>query len=367
MINLKRVFVFIAAVLFGTTINAQTSYRDITTGTTISNGISLGFLSKTIPLPPGEWIVTNRIDGVIPLTGGRSNSAPKISLTLINSKPAENPIFALVVTFTPNSIRIRWGGNQCKSSDSESVVNDFGNDENALTYFCAKTYQVRDLKDRVATAKDSTRKWTKDNLTSLANRLDSIPNNALVVEIYGNQHLEKSFSYTFFMKREGDIFKNTAYARQVSDWVQESGYVFKKILLNENAEFTLPRISVTNLGQEAAPTTLDAASQIQKIIQITNGLTSTPVGVFTKSNGFAYQSDALFCDDLKWGINITSQIISLTASGKSFEDSTLELLGKKSENALRYETFGRIVQKLKPYADAASVGTQCGISLDFMK
>ena len=236
MPRLSKYFVAGLFVLSCTLATAQTSYKDIEVGTVLQTGIGLGAFTKPLPLPEGEWLVINKRVETLNLTGGSVSSAPRIVLTLKNNQPA-SAVFAIVMSFTPDSIRINWGNNKCELSVPKSFADDFGYSPSAMLYVCAKASTFDKFKNTVATTPENNNRWIKSNLTALAAYVDEVPDSALFVDVYGNRFGGKSISYTFLVKREGEISDDVAYTQFMKGWTHAAGQTLEKVLDNSSASF----------------------------------------------------------------------------------------------------------------------------------
>lgn len=100
----------LAALLAAGASQAQVDYSDIKAGTMLDGkGIRIGAFIKPVPLPPGDWLVVHRGDNTIRLSGGDGsfNSTNQVLLTL-KSTDSGNGIYAIVMSFSPDSLNIRW-------------------------------------------------------------------------------------------------------------------------------------------------------------------------------------------------------------------------------------------------------------------
>ena len=246
---------------------AQTPYDKIDVGTILKGGnaangggIGLGTFVKPLPLPEGEWLVVNKRIDSIGLTGGNGPSqTPKISLTLKNNVAAVQ-IFAMVLTFTPDAVPIRWGNNKCESSNPKTLVDDFGLSPSGLLYMCANTVQLSAFKNTVASTPQSSIKWYKANLTALSEYPNDIADSAFLVDLYGSRDRGRSINLTFLIKREGDVASDATYATHIKDWVHTTGLSFKKVLENDATTFEPPKAYVGASGALAPATPSSAAA-----------------------------------------------------------------------------------------------------------
>ncbi len=103
-----------AAALAATGMSAfsQVPTDDVKVGTRLdASGIKLAGYTKPLPLPEGNWEVVGRHDYKIELTGNNGPSAaPMVSLALRNTDPSKS-LVAFLVTYSPETIWIRWNGN----------------------------------------------------------------------------------------------------------------------------------------------------------------------------------------------------------------------------------------------------------------
>lgn len=244
---MPRLSKYLVAGLFAlscTLATAQTNYKDIEVGTVLQTGIGLGTFTKPLPLPEGEWLVINKRVDTVNLTGGAVSSAPRIVLTLKNKQPT-SVLFAMVMSFTPDSININWGNNKCELSASKAFADDFGYNPNAMLYVCAKASTFDKFKNALATIPENNNRWLKSNLTALSAYVDEVPDNALFVDVYGNRFGGKSISYTFLLKREGEINADAAYTQFIKEWTHGAGKTLEKVLDNSVTTLALPAAYVS--------------------------------------------------------------------------------------------------------------------------
>lgn len=109
----------LATLLIAGTSQAQVDYTDVKAGTMLDGkGIRIGAFVKPVPLPPGDWLVVARNDTRRPLSGGNDtfNSTSQITFSL-KSTNVGNPIYALLVSFAPDTVPVNWNGNYCDTTN----------------------------------------------------------------------------------------------------------------------------------------------------------------------------------------------------------------------------------------------------------
>lgn len=109
----------LAALLIAGTSHAQVDYTDVKAGSMLDGkGIRIGAFVKPVPLPPGDWLVVSRNDSRRPLSGGDGtvNSTSQVTFSL-KSADVGNPIYALLVSFAPDTVPVNWNGNYCETSN----------------------------------------------------------------------------------------------------------------------------------------------------------------------------------------------------------------------------------------------------------
>src|SRR5664279_4718842 len=231
---------------------AQTEFEKIEVGTLLTKaGIKLGVFGKPIPLPDGEWQVVNKRIDEIPLTSNRGSVPPakNVVLTLKNSNASESPIFAIVMSFTPDPVQIRYGNSKCANTNTSAMVDDFGLTPDSMGFVCGTAWSLSKFKNRVAKTAESTSKWDKDNLTALSAYPEDIPDNVLQVGIWGNQDKGRMMSFYFFIKRDGDYRTDPNYAQYAKDWMHGAGMSLSSILKNDATTFALPTPFVAQTAQ----------------------------------------------------------------------------------------------------------------------
>ncbi len=229
--------------------DAQTSYEKIEVGTVLTSaGISLSSFAKPIPFPEGEWVVVGKRIENLPLSGGREKSTPKVFLTLKNDT-ANSPIFAMVMAFTPNSVPINWGNTKCESSNPKTLVDDYGTTPDSMLYVCGVVNSFSNFKKMVAASPASSNQWMKTNFSGLVQYPDTISDNVLWINVNGNRFRGKSFNFTFFVKRKGDVATDSDYAKYIKDWTHATGLALSNALENKEAKFTLPEVFAAKVTQ----------------------------------------------------------------------------------------------------------------------
>lgn len=245
---------------------AQNSYDQIQVGTVLRGGIGLGVFQKPLPLPDGEWLVVANRPDVLPLARGvDATSTPLITLTLKSLTP-ENPIFSFVVSFTPDTTPVEWQNNKCESADSSVLVDDLGTTPGSFTFLCVQARAVNRFKNIVAAAPGNSNAWIKNNLSSLSQYSQEIPDDTLWVAVYGSRHRGRSVSYTFFLKRESDIQSNASYAKFVKDWMNPTGKELGQFLESKDASIK----SIRNFSGET--------SRPLMAVELTPAVPSAPLG-----------------------------------------------------------------------------------------
>nr|WP_315464796.1 hypothetical protein [uncultured Rhodoferax sp.] len=235
----------IAAGLFaGTAAHAQTPYNRIDVGTQLdARGIGLGFFAKPIPLPAGEWTVVGKHEQQLNLSGGTPDgpsSTPRIMLTLRNTARQGNPLFAIIVGFTPDSIPINWGNQPCTTNNPLGLVDDFGLKSSDMLYVCARADAVYDFKETIRNVKTNTNEWMKTYLRGLAPYADDVPANVVLVDVYGNKFLGKWMGITFLLRADANADVNPAYRDHILSWMHATGKSWTKVINNDAA--TLPTL-----------------------------------------------------------------------------------------------------------------------------
>lgn len=234
------------ACLTSTTSHAQVAYDQIEVGTILfPSGIALGLFAKPIPLPPGQWEVVSKQEDALALSGGHSDtpsSTPRISLTLRNLDRQENPIFALALQFTPNSLAINWGNQPCASDRPSSLLDDFGVNASAMLYACARGDTAYNFRKTISESPSSNNLFVKNTLSGLAPYASDFPNNAVLVDIHGNKFRGKFMRIIYLMQAEANPDANPAYRSHLKTWMHDTGTRWMKVLDNESTALPGPGV-----------------------------------------------------------------------------------------------------------------------------
>lgn len=228
-----------------THIFAQVPYDKIEIGTTLdATGIALGMFSKPIPLPEGKWSVVGKREESLPLSGGRSDSpssTPRVSLTLQNTDLQDSPLFAMVVSFTPNSIPINWGNRKCVANGPLGLVDDFGMNPDAMLFVCAHADASYNFRQTVLNANESVSPWIKNFMPALIPVANEIPASVVLLDLYGNKFRGKWMGITFLLRADANADVNVAYRSHLSTWMNTTGLSWAKVLNNDATKLEAPQ------------------------------------------------------------------------------------------------------------------------------
>ncbi len=230
----------------------QTAYSNIEPGMVLNAGIGLGAFVKPLPLPPGDWLVVSKITDDVPLTGGTLSSTPSIHLTLKNTTP-RSLLFAMVLSFTPDTSRVNWKNSQCKETANSPLVDDFGVTPSGLLFACAKIGPQSNFRGIIEKSPTSSNNWRKTKLAALAAYPADMENDILWIQLYGNRYLGRDIGFVFFVKREGDLRADPVYANHIQAWVHTTGLALLDFLDGKTASLTLPAAYVAEPVQKPEP------------------------------------------------------------------------------------------------------------------
>lgn len=220
------------------------AYDKIEVGTVLKNGIGIAAFFKPIPLPEGTWVVASKRTEETTLTptngSGLTRGLPVVYLTLKNLQEKDPLLFAIVMTFTPYASNVNWGNRKCESTNPKLLADDFGSSENSMLYLCAYISSQSGFRNTVAKSSSNSNTSSSKSLAGLAVYPNGIADNALIVDLIGNQFRGRSIAFSFIFKREGDLFSDEYYARLVRDWAHAAGLTLAKVLGNNAATFVLP-------------------------------------------------------------------------------------------------------------------------------
>lgn len=214
---------------------AQVGTDDVKVGTVLdASGIKmLGYGGKALPLPPGAWEVIHRIDGTLPLTGGTVSSAPKVELTLRNTSVGASNIAAMVVTYSPEVIRIRWNNSKCESTNA-SVVEDNGTTTGSINYICTKaTYNTTGGKKYVQGSETSTNAWIKAHVPPLLPYINDIPDANVWISIVANHDRGRIVAFDMIAKSNGTVTAGDAFDQEIRAWVKATGAAVVSFMDND--------------------------------------------------------------------------------------------------------------------------------------
>lgn len=145
----------IAALQLGVA-HAETKIEDAVTGAVVSDSIKLhGFMhSAPLPLPPGQWEITDRQDYEESFPGNRK--LPFVQLSFINKNPEAQMRF-FMVSFNPETDKVGYGVEECKNPKA-LVANDFGTLKTQFMRRCGLAFKTYDFFNAAQKANDSQEK-----------------------------------------------------------------------------------------------------------------------------------------------------------------------------------------------------------------
>jgi hypothetical protein len=206
---------------------AQVSTESIKQGTVLdAAGIQLSTFGKPMPLPPGKWEVVQRADSEVKLTGEGLSAAPKVNLTVRNTDVTA-PLAAMVVSFTPEVIQIRWNGNIKCEAPKANLVEDFGTTTGSLTYACSIAYANQaGFKKLVANASAHANDWIKANLPPLGAYQADMPDKITWSSLHVNRDRGRNISIEFFARSNGSTSTGEPLDDATRTWIKSTGKAY---------------------------------------------------------------------------------------------------------------------------------------------
>lgn len=230
----------------------QTAYEAIETGMVLSGSIGLGSFVKPLPLPPGDWLVVSKSTDEVPLTGGQLSSTPRVNLTLKSATP-NRLLFAMVLSFTPYTGQVNWKNNTCQGIDNNLLLEDFGLTPSSVLFACALTWSNTAFRSVIEKAPTSNNNWRKTRLAALAAYPGDMQDKVLWIKLDANRYHGRNINLVFFIKRDGDLQSDPAYASHIQAWVHATGLALLDFLGDKTASFTLPTAYASERPKEPEP------------------------------------------------------------------------------------------------------------------
>ncbi len=217
------------ALLINTNAGAQTPSDKTDIGAQLdSKGISLGAFASPLPLPAGDWRVVSRIETAVNLTGGRGDApttVPEVTLGLKSMDPG-NPIDLMLVTFTPNSLRINWLSGACNiiGSGGMPFKDDFGTLPSGMTYGCTTgRYLVSGTRGLIDNLAHGTNAINRDLYSGFVPYLASISDSSLSLNLTFNVYKGKRTTYQLYVRAPSSMISGNAFDLTSQAWAHETG------------------------------------------------------------------------------------------------------------------------------------------------
>jgi len=215
---------------------AQPKYSQIEVGTVLTDAIGMGFLTRSLPLPPGQWEVVGKSGGEAGVSGGETegvNSTPTLTISAKNS-PADSPLAAFVVAFLPDTMPLIYNNSSCDLNGT-TFVDSLESRAGDTLFACARIFVVDKFQSFVSQTPNSQVPGVKETFSALAPHATSLPDNVIGITVMGNRDLGRHVRYLVFLKQEGDFLKDPAYATHIKEWTHVAGMEIKKYLDNGSA------------------------------------------------------------------------------------------------------------------------------------
>jgi len=222
--------------------HAQPKYDQIEVGTVLTDAIGMGFLTRSLPLPPGQWQVVGKTGGSAGVSGGITESVTSTATLTISAKnnASDSPLAAFVVSFLPDTLPLIYTNSKCDLNGA-IFVDSLESRPGDTLYACARIFVDEKFQSFIAQAPSSQAPGVKETFAALAPHASSLPDNVIGLVVRGSRDLGRQVSYLVFLKQEGDFLKDSAYATHVKDWAHAAGMEIKKYLDNGSARIpTLP-------------------------------------------------------------------------------------------------------------------------------
>lgn len=215
--------------------HAQVDYSEIKAGTLLEDGkgIRIGAFIKPVPLPPGDWLVLARNDGRLPVSGGDGifDSTSQVSVTL-KSTNSGNPIYALLVSFAPDSIPVDWNGRFC---DTAGKV--FSATYGPKTYGGAKAcasaqWSSRGLRAFLHKAPTDSDATVHDDYAALAPYAAQAPEPYVAIQINARRDKGRNVDYLAYASATANFKRGDDFDKQIQAWTKHSAQAAMDMLNN---------------------------------------------------------------------------------------------------------------------------------------
>jgi hypothetical protein len=189
-------------------------------------GIQLSPFGKPIPLPPGKWEVVQRADSEVKLKGEGPSTTPKVSLTIRNTDVTAL-LAAMVVSYTPDAIPIRWNGNTNCEDPKAHLVEDFGTTLGSLTYACSVTHANQvGFKTLVTNASSHANAWVKAHLSPLGAYQADMPDKIIWSSLRVNRDRGRSIEIEFFTRSNTASSTGEPLDDATRTWIKSTGKAY---------------------------------------------------------------------------------------------------------------------------------------------
>lgn len=230
----------LAALWMAGTCQAQVDYTDVKAGTVLTGkGIRIGAFIKPVPLPPGEWLVLARHDSRLPIADGDGSfdSTAQVTFTLKSSNTG-NPIYALLVSFAPDSIPVDWNGRFCDTTDQVFSIS-YGPEKYSGTNACASgQWSPRGLRAFLHKAPTHSNATVRSDYAALAPYAAQAPEPFVAIQLNARRDKGRNVDYLAYASAPAHFKRGDAFDKQTQEWTKNSAQAVIDML--NNTATTMP-------------------------------------------------------------------------------------------------------------------------------
>jgi hypothetical protein len=230
----------LAALWIACASQAQVDYSDVEAGTVLDGkGIRIGAFIKPVPLPPGAWLVLARNDSRLPISDsdGTFDSTAQVSFTL-KSTNAGNPIYALLVSFAPDSVPVDWNGRFCATSNTVFSAR-YGPEKYGGAIACASgQWSSRGLRAFLHHAPTHSDATVRKDYAALAPYAAQAPEPFVAIQLNARRDKGRNVDYLAYASAPAHFKRGDAFDKQTQEWTKNSAQAVIDML--NNTATTMP-------------------------------------------------------------------------------------------------------------------------------
>jgi hypothetical protein len=233
--------------------HAQLYYDSLAAGMTVEGSVGLGFFSKPLVLPEGQWKIAARKVVDIPLVRGRTavkesaGTIPQYVFTLRNAD-LNAVIPVMVLSITGRLTNLGHGLVPCPPATPYEWVERLP----GAAETCARTFTMPGFRKMVSQGPRSDNPWVKANLDGITEDIDKLPDNVTVTQVSGTIWAGFMITTTYFLKQEGNLSDPT-YAQYLQPWIHDAAVSLMAALKNDPAKLGVPKGFASVIPLNTAP------------------------------------------------------------------------------------------------------------------